>query len=129
MDSKLGADIIHSLYSCPQLTPFLSKVFSFLTHECRVNISITEAEYILGYDSTDNEGLNRFLLELKQFIFYNYLPDKNLNIQFNSFINRIRNLILKEKRYYSSQNKMDYFFDKWHNFSEIYILYGPDPHY
>ena len=80
-------------------------------------------------ESKDNEGLNCFLLELKQFIFYNYLIDKNLNIQFKCFINRIRKLILKEKRFYSSQDKMDYFFDKWHNYSEIYMLHGPDPLY
>ena len=124
---SVKADIGHSLFSCPQLTLFLSKVYNFLTYECKENINITEIEYILGYESKDNEGLNCFLLELKQFIFYNYLPHKNLNIQFKFFINRIRRLILKEKRYYSSQNKIDYFFGKWHNYSEIYMIYGPDP--
>ena len=120
-------DICHNLYSCPQLKPFITKVFNYFTAECSIKDSIPEINYLLGFKGKENEGLNCVLLELKQYIFYNYSLNKSLTLQFNIFINRIRRLILKEKRYYLSQNKLDYFYDKWSKFSSIYILHGPYP--
>ena len=86
-------------------------------------------EYLLGYQHKGNEGLNCALLELKQYIYYNYSLNKGLTLHFKLFINRLRRVMIKDKRFYHSQNNLDYFYDKWRNFSEVYILHGPDPMY
>ena len=122
-------DIRHNLYSCSQLYPFISKVFNFFTSECSVTESIPEIKYLLGFKGEDNSALNCALLELKQYIFYNYSSGKSLTLHFTLYINRLRNLIKKEKRYYITQDSLDFFYDKWSNFSSVYILHGPDPYY
>ena len=127
--SKKITYVSHNLYSCHKINPFISKVFKFLTDKCSEKYSISEVEYLLGYPHQGNEGLNCALLELKQYIFYNFSSDKSLTLQFNLYLNRLRRLIIKEKRYYLSLNKLDYFYEKWLNFSAVYLLHGPDPHY
>ena len=72
---------------------------------------ISQIGYLLGFQ--ENEGLNCILLEVKKFIFYGYDPDKSVDIQISMLKNRLRRLIILEKKYYSSINKWDYFFDKW----------------
>ena len=120
-------DISHNIFSCTKLVPFLSKVFNFFVNECNLIDHINEKEYLLGYQGKDLEGLNCVLLELKQFIFYNFSTTVNIEIQFSRYINRIRRLIIKDKRYHFSNNKADYFFEKWNKFYPVYMLYGPDP--
>ena len=129
-ESSVERDVIrHNLYSCPQLYPFVCKVFNFFVDECSIREGIPEIKYLLGFQDKANNGLNCALLELKQYIFYNFSSNKSLTLHFNLYISRLRRLILKEKRYYLSVNKLELFFDKWSNFSSVYILLGPDPMY
>ena len=118
-------NILHSLYSCPKLQPFLMALFDFIIQKCKITRSISEIEYLLGF--LENEGLNCVLLETKKFIFYNFKHDKNINTQINMLKNRLRRIILLEKRHYYVINKIEHFHEKWKHFEEIYMIYGPDP--
>lgn len=118
-------DIMHSLFLCPQIRPFLSKIFKFLTDDCKAVPNISHIDYFLG--SKENIGLNCLLLELKKFIFYNFDHNSNVDIQINMFKSRLKRIIILEKRYYLRRDKIDYFHEKWEKFSEVYMFYGPDP--
>ena len=124
-DLTVRDNINHSLYSCPNLNLFLSKIFSFLIQECKAAVNISELDYLLGF--MDKFALNSVLLELKKFIFYSYNHNSNIDVQFSMFIKRLRRLILLEKSHYFSVNKIDYFYKKWEQFSEVYMFHGPDP--
>merc|ERR1711954_591741 len=118
-------NIIHALFSCPKLDPFLSQMFLFLINECKAVNYIEETDYLLGFINKD--GLNSILLEIKKFIFYNFSHEKSIDVQLNMMKNRLRRLILLEKKYYASTNKLNFFYSKWESFSPIYMIYGPDP--
>ena len=118
-------NIIHSIFSCPRLQPFITKVFHILINDCKAVDHISQIGYLLGFP--DKEGLNSILLEVKKFIFYSYDPDKSIDIQISMLESRLRRLIILEKKYYSAIDKWDHFFDKWEIFSAIYMTYGPDP--
>ena len=120
-------NILHSLLLCPQIAPFVSKVFTFLTNNCKAADSISELEYILGFVDKDKEGLNCALLELKRFVFYNFDEPKNHESQFNIFKSRLRRTILLDKKFYCSKNNHDFFYKKWELFCPIYMIHGPDP--
>ena len=88
-------DIMHSLFLCPQIRPFLSKIFKFLTDDCKAVPNISHIDYFLG--SKENIGLNCLLLELKKFIFYNFDHNSNVDIQINMFKSRLKRIIILEK--------------------------------
>ena len=52
-----------------------------------------------------------------------------LYVQFEIYKNRLRRVIICDKRYHFGQNKIDAFFEKWKLFYNIYQIYGPDPMY
>ena len=124
-DLTVRDNVNHSLYSCPNLNLFLTKIFSFLIQECKAADNISELDYLLGF--MDKFALNSVLLELKKFIFYSYNHNSNIDVQFSMFIKRLRRLILLEKSHYFFVNKIDYFYKKWEQFSEVYMFHGPDP--
>ena len=122
-------NIQHNLFSCSILAPFLTKVFDFFVYECKATNSISEVEYLLGFTGKSYEGLNSALLELKRYIFYHFSDSKSINLHLHIFKNRLRRIILCDKRYYASKNNYEYFYEKWECFSPVYQLFGPDPMY
>ena len=111
------------------ITPYLSKVLEFLVKDCKVADNISEKEYFLVFKDKKYEGLNCALIELKKFIFYNFSPDKNINLLLSLYTYRLRRIILCEKRFYFSINKIDFFYEKWKYFAPVYQIHGPDPLY
>ena len=119
----------HNLYACPVIAPFLAKVLTFLVNECKASTNISESDYLLGIQAQKYQGLNCALLELKRYIFYNFSVERNLGLHFKIYENRLRRIILCDKRYHLRMNKYTIFYEKWKNFSPIYQIYGPDPLY
>ena len=73
------------------------------------------------------QGINSALIECKKFLFYSFSDQINIDIQVEMYKTRLRRIILQEKKYFSKLNKMNQFFDKWQDFSPVYMSYGPDP--
>ena len=121
--------IIHCLSTCPKLGPFLSHVLKFLVNDCKASSHISEINYFLGFQGNQYEGLNCALIELKKYIFYNFDKDKSIKINFRLYKSRLRRVILCDKRYHFSCDKIDHFYKKWSKFSSVYQIYGPDPMY
>ena len=74
----------------------------------------------------DNPALNQILLELKKEIFYSFDPNVDVTAFLESFVDKIRKLIIKEKNCAITPKMMDQFSTKWENFTSIYDFRGPD---
>ena len=120
-------NISHALFTCPKIEPFIDKVFTFFTDECKVIPYISETDYLLGFMDKRKQGINSALIECKKFLFYSFSDQINIDIQVEMYKTRLRRIILLEKKYFSKLNKMNQFFDKWQDFSPVYMSYGPDP--
>ena len=61
--------VLHSIWSCDAIVPYIDKVCKFLEKECNIGESnlLTVKSYLFG---GKNIGLNHILLELKKEIFY-----------------------------------------------------------
>ena len=128
-DSGERDNIIHSIFNCIKVRPLVQRVFFFLINECNATKEITLTDYLFGFQGKENNGLNCILLELKQYIFYDWGKIESINMKFKIFKNKIRKIILLEKNYYLSHNKLNDFFEKWKYFSPFYDMYGPDPQF
>ena len=116
--------VLHNMWLCPVLVPYIEKIINFLKNECNVNEDITLVSYFFGFDN--NPGLNHILIELKKFIFYGWDINVNLRTFCERFENKIRNLIIKEKHVMIKKGKFEPFSEKWKNFTNIYDYFGPD---
>ena len=117
--------VLHSVWQCQSLVPYVSGILEYLRTQCNIQLEITAKVYIFGAQNK-NRGLNCLLLELKKELFYN----KSLNVGVatfrEQFLKKIRNIIIKEKNIYINKGKYTDFFDKWSNFTSIYDFQGPD---
>ena len=120
-------NISHSLYYCRQVLPFIENMFTFLTTECKAPSNISFQEYLLGPIGTNLVALNSVFIVIKKYIFYEWAQTTSYNTRLRIIKSRVRRIIMLEKRYYSSKNELDVFFEKWKNFTPIYDMYGPDP--
>lgn len=118
--------IVHRLYDCETLNPIIDSIFSFLKSECNQSYSITMIEYMFGKQGEKYLALNHILLELKKTIFYSSTVDLNSPSFCEQFYNKIRSLIIKEKRIFCEKNKFENFCERWGNFLTIYDFRGPD---
>ena len=86
--------------------------------------NIEVVPYIFGFK--DNHALNHICLELKKEIFYNL--DKNISVSsfFESFFEKIRKIMIKEKQSLKTKEMLNKYSSKWGNFIEIYDFRGPD---
>ena len=116
--------VAHSLWSCSLLVPYVDKISEFLKIRCKVTENIEIVPYIFGFKN--NPALNHIFLELKKEIFYNF--DKNISVSnfFDSFLQKIRNIMIKEKQSLKNQEMLNKYAVKWGNFTEIYDFRGPD---
>ena len=105
-------NIKHSLFSCPLINPFLDYTLNFFINDCNFTQTISEVEYLLGFQGKKFDGLNCALLELKKFIFYNFSSQKSLSLQFTLYLNRLRRIIILDKKYYLENNKIELFYEK-----------------
>ena len=103
----------------------MATLFTFLKQACHLNIYISVKDYIFGFTGAGWEGLNLILIELKKYIFYDWSEG---SIEFHKirFLNRIKRIIIKEKKFLISQNKFDVFATKWNKYTAIYDFRGPD---
>ena len=68
---QISADtILHRLWQCQLVVPFVAKILNFLKEHCKIKENIDSLHYIFGFEN--NPALNHILLELKKDIFYNW---------------------------------------------------------
>ena len=116
--------VLHSLWSCPSIVPFVSKIIEFLKIDCNVKEDISTVPYIFGFKN--NTGLNHILIELKKYIFYNWKEGVGIVAFCERFKAKIRKIIVMEKHLMISDKKFEIFFSKWKEFREFYDFLGPD---
>ena len=119
--------VLHRLWQCQLLQPYIDKIFFFLSQKCQIQETISLKEYLFGF--SNNLGLNHALLELKKLIFYSWDPNIQVNTFLDLFILTVRKLIIKEKQFINSAKTYDQLKSKWDNFIEIYDFNGPDAEY
>ena len=83
-------------------------------------------DYIFGKQGGKFLALNHILLELKKTIFYSTTEEISSQTFCEQFWNKIKSIILKEKRIFSENNKYEIFCEKWDDFTHIYDFRGPD---
>ena len=122
--SQCQDTVLHSVWECQQLVPYVSKILETLRQKCNFNEDITAKSYIFGLHT--NKGLNCILLELKNNLFYNKTQNINLDTFCEHFLKRIRNIIIKEKNISIEKGDYETFYEKWSSFIAIYDFQGPD---
>ena len=83
-------------------------------------------DFLFGKSGGEYLALNHTLLELKKNIFYSTTEDLNSPSFCELFFNKLRKLIIKEKRIFTQNNKYEKFCEKWKDFTSIYDFRGPD---
>ena len=118
--------VLHSMWLCSRLVPYIWHVFHFLKVNCKIGVDINMIRYIFGFQGHEFLGLNHILLELKKETFYNW--DENVGVEafLESFKQKIKHLVIKEKQISLSKNNFESFVEKWKNYCEIYDFFGPD---
>ena len=122
----VNVTIVHKLWDCVCTNLFLQ----FLLNEEKVwtgrDESLNMVEYLFGTDDYECDGTNHFLLELKLFLFYDFLEGESLESTIGRFYNKLRNIIIKEKNMAKGDFKYEKFVEKWKYFTSIYDFRGPD---
>ena len=116
--------VLHNLWLCPCLVPYVTNVIKFLKNTCNVKDDIALVTYFFGFQN--NVGLNHILIELKKEIFYNWNINVSVNVFCERFLAKLRNIIIKEKKVMFKNDSYDLFYTKWINFRDIYDFLGPD---
>ena len=117
--------VLHSLWSCPTVVPYVEGVLNYLRTNCQGGdiLAITMKTYFFG---TKSLSVNLVLLELKKQIFYNKDLRMSVDAFCELFFARIRKLMIKEKYIMMCNNKFNFYDEKWRVFLNIYNYYGPD---
>ena len=97
--------ILHCLWQCQLVVPFVDKIFDFLKQECNIQENINSLQYIIGFKN--NEALNHILLELKKELFYNWDINIDLNIYLERFVAKVRKVMIVEKKCIRSDKTFD----------------------
>ena len=118
--------VVHRLYECEVIVEIITSVLTFMNTQCNQPKNITMVEYLFGLGGDRNIAIDHILLELKKTIFYSTLEDLTNPSFCEHFQNKIRLLIIKEKLVMSENDKLEFFFSKWENFTTIYDFRGPD---
>ena len=82
---------------------------------------------MFGIPDRNKQALNQIFIEIKRFIFYDWGQNTSNITKLRILKNRLRHVILLDKRYFYSQRNFSGFFEKWGNFTPIYDMFGPDP--
>ena len=118
--------IVHRLYDCETLSQIITTMFTFLKTNCNQSYSVSMIDFLFGKSGGEYLALNHTLLELKKNIFYSTTEDLNSPSFCELFFNKLRKLIIKEKRIFTENNKYEKFCEKWKDFTSIYDFRGPD---
>merc|ERR1711954_1015 len=118
--------IVHRLYDCEKLVYIINTAFNFLQTECNYPSPISIIDYIFGIQGARYLGHNHFLLELKKTIFYSSPADLDSPTFCDQFYNKIKTLIIKEKKLSLKNGQFNQFCKKWESFSKVYDFRGPD---
>ena len=102
--------IAHSLFECRKVYPFVEKIFSFLISECKAATQINFSQYMFGIPDRNKEALNQIFIEIKRFIFYDWGQNTSNITKLRILKNRLRRIILLDKRYFYSQRNFSGFF-------------------
>ena len=117
--------VLHNLWLCPRIVPYLVKVIRFLRFDCNIKEIITPKSYLFGF--RNSAGLNHILLEFKKELFYNWDSRLAAGVFCEQFISKIRRIIIKEKHIATENGRTEKFTKKWTSFLAIYNFHGPDP--
>ena len=116
--------IMHCLWSCEAVHPYVERIIYYLENECSVSASmLSEKAYIFG---CPNKGVNHVFLELKKEMFYNKDLISDLPTFCEYFFSKIRKIMSKEKNIMLAKDNYEGFDRKWSNFKSIYDYCGPD---
>ena len=124
--------IEHCLYDCEHIQPFLNLLSNWIQQELAVfNFEMTMKSFLFGdiENHEINMGLEHILLEAKKFIFYEIKENnRNSELQFASFKNRIKNLISLERKIAANKNESNKFEQKWIICAPVFDdIINPDP--
>ena len=125
--SRCGSEsdtILHSIWSCRLVLPYVSQVLNYLRSHCQVkDTEVTAKPYIFG---GQNMGLNHIFLQLKKELFYNKELDLTPDAFCELFMSKMRKTMIKEKVIFIQNSKFDLYNRKWSMFKHIYDYMGPD---
>jgi hypothetical protein len=116
--------VLHNLWQCALIVPYVAKISRFLKIDCKVDENITMKPYLFGFKHAI--GLNHILLELKKEIFYNWSANISVVTFCEHFMVKIKKIMVKEKEVMISNDHFGDYFDKWKQFTAIYDFLGPD---
>ena len=117
--------ILHNLWQCQLVVPYVAKILNFLTEKCNLQENISCVQFICGVKN--NAALNHILIELKKELFYNWDSEVSLERFLEKFEAKVRKKMILEKNCINSNQMFDQYSKKWENFIYIYDFRGPDP--
>ena len=116
--------VLHNLWQCALVVPYMAKIFQFLKIDFKVEQNITFKTYLFGFNNA--LGLNHILLELKKETFYNWNANLSVVAFCEHFIVKIRKIMIKEKEIMITNEHYGDYVEKWKMFTNIYDFNGPD---
>ena len=75
----------------------------------------------------NNAALNQIIITLKKELFYNWDNYTDLDIFLESFVAKVRKIMIVEKKCVKSGENFKQYCIKWEKFIDIYDFGGPDP--
>ena len=116
--------VLHNLWHCALIVPYMAKIFELLKSDCKIEQNITLKTYLFGFDNA--LGLNHILLELKKEISYNWNTNISVVAFCEHFMAKIRKIMIQENEIMITNEHYDEYVKKWKLFTNIYDFNGPD---
>ena len=117
--------ILHCLWQCQNVVPFVDRISDFLKIQCNFQGNIDSLQYFFGFKN--NIAVNHIVLELKKELFYNWDSNVDVGIFLERFVAKIRKIMIIEKQCIKTDKMFNQYSKKWDEFSVIYDFRGPDP--
>ena len=117
--------ILHCLYQCQLVVPFVDRISDFLRIQCNFQENIDSLQYFFGFKN--NIAVNHIVLELKKELFYNWDSTVDVGIFLERFVAKIRKIMIIEKKCIKTDKMFNQYSKKWNEFIVIYDFRGPDP--
>ena len=116
--------IIHCLWACTVVQPYVSRFKEFLINRCSVDESMLSLKSLIF--GCQDRGLNHIILELKKELFYTKELNMNLDTFCEHLERKIKRIMIKEKSIMIENGQFDEYDIKWKKFKIIYNYLGPD---
>ena len=117
--------ILHCIWQCQRVVPFVVKITDFLKQQCNLHENIECIQYIFGFKN--NPALNQIMIELKKELFYNWDNYADLDMFLERFVAKVQKIMIIEKKCIKSEENFQLYCNKWEKFEDIYDFRGPDP--